>query len=109
MGFEYVMVSIVVVLFFLIYIGNWLMWLAVVLCSFVCGFLFVWVFWVVFNLKLNVSWLFVVFFEWWSVLRCYGVLFVLFWLLSLIIFYGMVILLIVLLFWASLILLVFEY
>jgi len=109
LGLEYAMVSTVVVLPFLIYIGNWLMWPAAVLCSLACGFLPVRAFRAAFNPKLNVSWLPVALFEWRSALRRYGVLFALLWLLSLTAPYGMAVLPIVLLLWASFIPSVFEY
>ena len=109
LGLEYAMVSTLVVLPSLIYSGNWPMLPVAILGSLACGFLPVRTVQASFNPAFIVNWLPVTLFEWRSALRRYGVLFALLWLLSLTAPYGMAVLLIVLLLWASLIPSVFEY
>jgi hypothetical protein len=108
-GMEYAMVSSAVVLPLLVYSGNWWMWPAAVMASLACGFLPVRAARASFNPTFFVSRLPVALFEWRSALRRHGALFVLLWLLSLAAPYGMMVLLIVLLLWASFIPSVFEY
>jgi len=109
LGLEYAMASSVVVLPVLAYSGNWWMWPAAVMASLACGFLPVRAARAPFNPTFFVSWLPVALFEWRSALRRYGALFGLLGLLSLAAPYGMAVLLIVMLLWASLIPSVFEY
>ncbi len=109
LGLEYAIVSSLVVLPLLIYSGEWWMWPAAALGSLASGFLPVRATRLSFNPRFIVNWLPVALFEWRSALRRYGALFGLLWLLSLAAPYGMAVLLIVLLLWASLIPSVFEY
>lgn len=109
LGVEYGVVSGLVVLPIAWYTTNWWLMPAAVIGAFIFGFIPVWTLEqpkllpVIGRLVPNVV------FEWRSALRRYGLLFILLWVLSLTAFYGMAILLVVLLLWASFLPSVFEY
>ncbi|MEQ8704070.1 MAG: hypothetical protein RIC19_09135 [Phaeodactylibacter sp.] len=108
-GIEYAVVASCAALPLIAYTANWGMLPVAAAGAFVCGFLPEWS--VRQNLFLPVmGWgLPGTLFEWRSALRRYGALFSMLWLFSLAASYGLAVLLIVMLLWASLIPSVFEY
>lgn len=108
-GLEYAITAVLVVLPFIGYAANWSMLPVVVACAFACGFIPVLT--VPQNLSLPIIGLGLpgTLFEWRSALRRYGALFSLLWILSLATPFGIAVLLIVQLLWASFIPSVFEY